>query len=185
MNSDHEQPEQPRAAGRDDPLHVASEAAAGVPLSPSGDPDEVRRWALGVMAGFGLTEWRFEFTRGVRVLGVCRYRSRTIGLSVHLVRANNREQLRETLFHECAHALVGPGHGHDAVWGAKCREIGARPERCCTVELDLPEGRWLARCGGCGNEFRRHRRPKRMTGWFCRRCGRHKGTLTWVLSSGS
>lgn len=181
MNFDHEQPEQLRAAG-DATLHAASNATVEVPLPPSSDPEHVRRWALSVMAGFGLTEWKFQFTRGIKTLGVCRYQRRIIGLSIHLVRANQPEQVFDTTLHEVAHALVGPNHGHDAVWRQKCREIGAKPERCCTVELDLPKGRWLARCGGCGDEFRRHRRPKRMTGWFCRRCGRDEGALTWKLS---
>ena len=183
MNLDHEQPEQLRAAGRDGSLHAASNGKVEVPLPPSSDPDEIRRWALGVMAEFGLAEWKFEFTRGIRTLGVCRSRRRTIGLSRHLVRLDQPEQTRDVLLHEIGHALVGPGHGHDAVWRAKCREIGARPERCCTVELDLPKGRWAATCGECETVYRRHRRPKRMTGWFCRKCGRERGALSWKLSA--
>ena len=50
------------------------------------------------------------------------------------------DQVRDTILHEIAHALVGPGHGHDAVWKRKCREVGARPERC--GQADMPEGRW-------------------------------------------
>ena len=91
---------------------------------PGTDPDAVRDWALAVMAGFGLSEWRFEFTRGVRVLGVCRHRRRVVGLSRHLIERNSAEQVRDTLLHEVAHALVGVGHGHRPVWKKEAAEIG-------------------------------------------------------------
>jgi predicted SprT family Zn-dependent metalloprotease len=185
VSTEQERAGQLRTTGHESILTTASNATVEIPLPPGSDLDAVRRWALGVMAGLGLNGWQFQFTRGIRTLGVCRYRSRTIGLSIHLVRANQPDETRQTLLHECGHALVDPGHGHDAVWRAKCVEIGARPERCCSAELDMPKGRWLARCGGCGAAYRRHRRPKRMTGWFCRKCGRERGGLTWSLPSGS
>jgi hypothetical protein len=43
---------------------------------------------------------------------------------------NGAEEIVDTILHEIAHALVGPRHGHDTVWKAKCTDIGARPERC-------------------------------------------------------
>src|SRR4051812_10912138 len=111
MSIDRDQHEQPPASG-DGPLHAASDATVEVPLPPSGDPDEVRRWALAVMASFGLAKWKFEFTKGIRTLGVCRYQRRVIGLSRHLIEPNHLEQTRDTLLHKCAHALVGSCHGH-------------------------------------------------------------------------
>ena len=45
----------------------------------------------------------------------------------------------------------------------------------------MPMGRWQAICGGCGMRHHRHRRPKHMKGWFCCRCGRLKGKLTWAV----
>lgn len=153
-----------------------------VPLPPSSNPNAVRDWALAVMAGFGLSEWQFALTRGVRILGVCRHQKHVIGLSRHLIERNSPEEVRDTLLHEICHALVGPGHGHDEVWKAKCREVGCRPERCCTAEIDLPEGRWRASCGGCGTVFRRHRRPRPVK-YHCRRCGTERGQLTWTRSA--
>lgn len=156
-----------------------------VPLPLGDDPQVIRRWALGAMQAFGLGGWKFGFNRRVRSLGLCRYGLQRIELSIHLVRAGQGSETRLTLLHEIAHALVGPNHGHDAVWKAKAAEVGARPERCSRAEIDMPVGRWAAACGGCNVVFRRHRRPRRMTGWFCRPCGRERGALTWQLSSGS
>lgn len=155
---------------------------ADVPLPPGNDPDEVIRWAISVMQVFGLKDWSFSFNKRVRSLGLCRYRLRRIELSAHLVRAGELPEIRLVLLHEVAHALVGPGHGHDATWRAKAVEVGARPERCSRAEIAMPAGRWAATCGGCNAVFRRHRRPKRLAGWHCRRCGRERGRLAWTRS---
>jgi predicted SprT family Zn-dependent metalloprotease len=138
---------------------------------------EARKLALALMAHHGLEGWSFAFNRRKRTLGLCLYGARTIELSMFFVDRNDTEEIRDTILHEIAHALVGPGHGHDAVWKTKARAIGARPERCGQAEM--PEGRWQARCEACGQDFSRHRRPKRLTGWFCRNCGPEQGKLIW------
>ncbi len=136
-----------------------------------------RALALQLLARHGLVGWCFAFNRRKQAMGLCRYAARRIELSVYLVDRNGPEEVRDTILHEIAHALVGPTHGHDAVWKAKCRAIGARPERC--GRGDMPRGPWRARCGRCGDEFTRHRRPQRLTGWFCRACGPEAGKLRW------
>ena len=138
---------------------------------------EVRNLALRLMGQFGLQDWTFVFNKRKRALGLCRYTTKTIELSIFLVDGNSDEEVRDTLLHEIAHALVGPGHGHDSVWKVKCAEVGARPERC--GEAEMPEGRWKASCPACGTAFTRHRRPKTLGGWSCRGCGPEKGKLTW------
>jgi len=137
----------------------------------------VRQVALDLMARHGLHGWGFAFNRRKRALGLCRYETRAIELSIYLVDQNGPEEVVDTILHEIAHALVGHGHGHDAVWKRKCLEIGAKPQRC--GQADMPCGRWQARCGGCGTQFSRHRKPKRLRGWFCRTCGPERGQFTW------
>jgi predicted SprT family Zn-dependent metalloprotease len=111
-------------------------------------------------------------------MGLCVYSRKTIELSVHFVERDNPwAEVRDTILHEIAHALVGHGHGHDTVWKRKCVEIGARPQRCGNA--DMPEGNWRARCGACGKAFHRHRKPKRVRGWFCKECGPEQGRLLW------
>lgn len=130
------------------------------------------------MAAHGLQGWSFGFNRRKQTMGLCVYQHRTIELSIHLVeRDNSWDEIRDTILHEIAHALVGPEHGHDKVWKRKCIEVGARPQRCGAA--DMPEGAWKARCEGCGKQFRRHRKPKRMKGRFCLACGSKRGRLVW------
>ena len=138
---------------------------------------EARKLALELMTQHGLHDWRFAFNQRKRTLGLCRFHGRTIELSLHLVDRNSADEIVDTILHEIAHALVGPGHAHDAVWRKMCLQVGARPERC--GQADMPDGNWQARCGGCSQTFSRHRRPKRLTGWFCRTCGPEVGKLTW------
>jgi hypothetical protein len=153
-----------------------------VPLPPSADPAAVREWAEGVIGSFGLSDWRFEIGRAVRRLGVCRYRTRTIGVSAFVL--DQPHELRNTLLHEIAHALVGPRQGHGPVWRAMARRIGARPERCNTTAV-VPKGKWQANCHGCQRVAHRHRKPKRLNGWFCRACGPRIGRLIWYRAEGT
>ncbi len=139
---------------------------------------DVRRLAYILFARHGLYDWQLTFNRGKRTMGWCLFGSRRIELSVHFIERNDEEVIQDTLLHEIAHALVGPGHGHDAIWKSKCLEIGARPERL-SFEANMPEGRWQARCGQCGLLHHRHRRPKWMKGWYCSHCGKERGQLVW------
>jgi len=132
--------------------------------------------ALHLMGQHGLHGCAFRFNRCKQAMGLCVYHRKIIGLSIYFVERDNPvEEIRDTILHEIAHALVGPGHGHDKVWKKKCIEIGARPVRC--GHGDMPEGRWQARCIGCGKSVHRHRKPKRARGWCCRACGPEKGKL--------
>lgn len=141
---------------------------------------EVRQLGYELLARHGLAGWSFGFNRRKRSLGVCLFEHRTIELSVYLLVRNPHDEVLDTILHEIAHALVGPGHGHDAVWKQKCIEIGAKPIRCGQAEMPL--GRWRARCGQCGQDFHRHRKPGKLRGWFCRGCGPDKGQLVWTTA---
>ena len=139
---------------------------------------EVQRLARRLLAGYGLADWSFAFNRSKLQMGLCEYGRRLILLSAYFVELNSDEAVLDTLLHEIAHALVGPGHGHNAVWRAKCLEVGAQPERL-SYSVKMPLGTWRAVCPGCGRLHDRHRRPKHMVGWHCSACGRERGRLTW------
>jgi predicted SprT family Zn-dependent metalloprotease len=126
----------------------------------------------------GLADWSFAFNRRKTQMGLCLYGVRAVELSTHFVERNGPEVVRETLLHEIAHALAGRAAGHGPDWKAVCRRVGALPERL-SWEADMPVGRWQAVCGGCGMLHHRHRRPKRMVGWYCAHCGPERGKLAW------
>ena len=148
-----------------------------------------RTAAIELMAKHGLSGWTFSFDKSKRRAGVCFHPHNgtpgRIALSVHYTENNTREEILDTILHEIAHALCGPGKGHGEAWKAKCRQVGARPIRCYDSQtVNMPVGRWQAQCAGCGSRFYRHRRPKHMTGWSCRKCGPTNGAFDWSETAG-
>jgi len=74
----------------------------------------------------GLKDWSVRFNQNELSgwVGLCLHKDRTIVFNVHHVDTHPRVELDNTIKHEVAHAIVGPGHGHDFVWRQKAKEIG-------------------------------------------------------------
>lgn len=94
------------------------------------DLREAQILARTAMKAHGLYGWTFEFNNRKGAFGLCRHSRRTIQLSRLLTQHANKAQVQQTIGHEIAHALVGPGAGHGPVWRAKMREMGLTPDRC-------------------------------------------------------
>ena len=130
------------------------------------DLAQARRLAAELMAQHGLDDWHFVFDNARARFGVCRPARREIGLSRRLTVSSTEDEVRNTLLHEIAHALVGPEHGHDEVWRAKAVSLGSDGRR--TDDLpDGAEGPWEGRCPA-GHVIHQHRRPTRVRS--CKRC---------------
>jgi predicted SprT family Zn-dependent metalloprotease len=125
------------------------------------------RTARSLMDLHGLTAWEFAFDRAKVRAGATHFGTRRITLSRALTAAHNESEVRETVLHEIAHALVGPRHGHDEVWRARAVAIGASGARCYTADQPVVAGRWQGRCAA-GHVVHRHRRPERLL--LCARC---------------
>jgi predicted SprT family Zn-dependent metalloprotease len=119
-----------------------------------------------LVAEHGLDGWTVVLDRAKTRAGVCRADRREIGLSGPLTALHEEAEVRDTVLHEIAHALVGPRHGHDAVWRATARRIGCSAER--TSSAPRPPGPWTGTCPA-GHTATRHRRPTRVVA--CARCG--------------
>lgn len=130
-----------------------------------------------LIAEHGLEGWRVVVDRAKTRAGICREGRREIGLSGPLTVLHDETEVRDTVLHEIAHALVGTAHGHDAVWRAAARAIGCSGQR--TTSAPKPPGRWSGSCPA-GHTCTRHRRPSRVVA--CGRCGTSfspENLMTW------
>lgn len=131
--------------------------------------DEGRAAALArrLMDEHGLQRWGFAFDRAKRRAGACHHHTRRITLSAALTALHDEAQVRDTILHEIAHALVGPQHGHDEVWRRTAIQIGSSGERTFDTDGVTVPGRWQGRCQA-GHEIQRYRRPTRVL--LCTAC---------------
>lgn len=131
------------------------------------DLGEARAMARELMDEHGLADWALVLDRAKRRAGVCHFTDRRIGLSRHLTLLHTRDQVRDTVLHEIAHAHAGPRAGHGPRWRVAARAVGARPQRCLPEDAASIPGSWLGTCPR-GHTIDRHRRPARVLS--CRRC---------------
>ena len=129
--------------------------------------------------------WRFEFDTAKRRFGCCNHRYKKITLSKALVSVNDEARVKNTILHEIAHAMVGGGHGHDAVWRNKAIQIGCDGKRCYTSENTvIPEAKYIAVCKSCGHTHRKHRLTRTVSacGLCCKGTFKAEYTLTFTLN---
>ena len=129
--------------------------------------EETRALAHTLMLKHGLMykNWKFCFDNAKSRLGYCSYKKKKISLSQNYIPITTKEEIKDTILHEIAHALVGVGHGHDRVWRQKAIEIGCNGQRLYHGYAKV-EAKYKGTCPKCGMVILRHRR----TQIACRRC---------------
>ena len=123
--------------------------------------DDAERLARQLMDQHGLNEWSLEFDNAKTRAGVCRSQRRQLGLSRPLTRLHDEAEVRDTILHEIAHALVGAHHHHDATWRATAIRIGCSGRRCISSASGSILADWVGTCPA-GHRVTRHRRPQRV-----------------------
>lgn len=115
--------------------------------------------------------WAFFWDNAKRRLGSCNHHRRIISMSKRLVEINDEIQVRDTILHEIAHALVDPAlPAHGTVWKIKAQSLGCSAERLAVGAVKV-EPTWEAWCPGCpfGFKIKRHRRNYKL---MHRTCGK-------------
>ncbi len=125
------------------------------------------RLARTLLDEHGLRDWTVGLDRAKTRAGATHFQTRRVTLSGPLTRLHDEDLVRDTILHEIAHALVGPAHGHDAVWKTQAREIGASDSRCFSSEEARTLAPFIGTCPA-GHEIRRHKRPTRLVA--CAQC---------------
>jgi predicted SprT family Zn-dependent metalloprotease len=125
------------------------------------------------MSKHGLNGWSFGLAATKRRLGVCKYRTKRIEISEYYALNSPPETVLDTLLHEIAHAIAGPGTHHGPIWKAVAIRLGATPRACENSHQPVVKpGDWQASCPNCEKVFHRYRRPRSLTGYRCK-CEAH------------
>lgn len=131
-----------------------------------------------------LRGWSFSLNTNKSRLGVCRYREKSIELSIYHVESGSDAAVANTILHEVAHAMVGPGYGHSWMWKSVARMIGCSGERCGTMVLPdalKRQAKFLGTCAVCAVQIPRYKASKRVTSTtsYHSACG-PAGRITWA-----
>ena len=117
--------------------------------------------------------WSFIFDRAKRRAGSCKFSKKEITLAKAYAEQVDFKEIKNTILHEIAHALVGPKHGHNEIWKQKALEIGCDAERCHYVVFSKP--RYKLTCTNRCFEVARYRVSKKIL--QSRICSKCKGEL--------
>ena len=135
------------------------------------DAQDARNMALELLDVHHLSNqgWTFGWNSSHRKFGWCGFTKKQILLSHPLVLVNSPERVKDTVLHEIAHALVGPGHHHGRVWKDKAREIGGTPRTHWDDSNTVrPATKYIGTCPNGHITYRNARSKKTACGRCCR-----------------
>lgn len=97
--------------------------------------------------------WKFKgFDRATKRGGICYGgHQKMIGLSTLLTESRSEEEVKNTILHECAHAIDYTTRGtsdHSSIWKSIAQKIGCNGERCFHLdeETKLTVYKYIAVC---------------------------------------
>jgi len=98
---------------------------------------DCQTWCDAELKRHGLTSWKTIFTKSGKWIARCYYDERRIVFNILHLASRSEVEVKQTILHEVAHALVGPGFGHNEVWRNKAKELGLEnPLPCAPSDVD-------------------------------------------------
>jgi hypothetical protein len=98
---------------------------------------QAQELALSLMGEHGLTDagWTLVFHDSAKVLGRCLHKEKYLSLSNQYVAAVGADDVKQTMLHEIAHALLpsrrknGKAYGHGPEWQRLAKKLGGSDQR--------------------------------------------------------
>lgn len=97
----------------------------------------------------GLSDWTLKINNKRSALAETYFSRKTIMFSKHFMLAADKDQLIGVTLHEVAHALLGPGHGHNREFKKLCEKISPNADYAVR-SVDVPIRKYLVECKKCG-----------------------------------
>ena len=113
-----------------------------------------------------LFDWRLELDFAKVRAGACHFGEKKITFSRDFIKNSNQDDIKDTILHEIAHALVGSKNGHNRVWKEMAIKLGCSARRCHTLEFS--DYKWIRFCPNQCWEQKIHRRKSNL---ICKKCG--------------
>lgn len=143
----------------------------------------IERRTLALLRKHGLTDWVVTFDQSTSRAGQCNHSWKRITFGIPFMQTAGEEQVKNTILHEVAHAVVGPKQGHGSVWKAFFISIGGNgsahseaPQSMYTHENFL----WIGTCACCGAVTGMKRAPQNVYG--CVACPPNGNKLSKVFN---
>ena len=123
-----------------------------------------------------LYDWGLELDFAKVRAGACHFGEKKITFSRNFLKNSNQHDIKDTILHEIAHALVGSNNGHNKVWKEMAIKLGCSAKRCHTLEFS--DYKWTRFCPNQCWEQKTHRRKSNL---ICKKCG---STVSYKVNSG-
>lgn len=163
---------------------VTAKVTAAGNITETAHLTEVRELAVSLMAQHGIPGWEFRWDNAKTRAGQCDQKNKVISLSAPLMSLWTRDQAKETILHEIAHALTNPkAPAHGREWQLTCMRIGADPTRTWGHNGEQPTpAKYKGTCPN-GHELFRHKLTRKSITGSCNRCSPvfdQRYRFTWV-----